>query len=65
MFTHRLSDTAELRILQRRDAAKLFETVDRNRDYLARWLPWVIRTNAVLDSEAFIEEELLNFRPRI
>lgn len=29
-----------LRLLEERDADELYELVDRNREYLARWLPW-------------------------
>lgn len=40
MLTTRLTDHAHLRLLEEHDAAELHALIDRNRDYLARWMPW-------------------------
>jgi ribosomal-protein-serine acetyltransferase len=37
------------------DAAELFALVDRNREYLRAWMPWVDATKRVADILAFIE----------
>lgn len=34
----------------------LFKLVNRNRDYLKQWLPWVDRHNSLEDSTAFIKK---------
>ncbi len=47
-----------LRQLQVEDAAELFTVSDENRDYLAKWLPWVDKTKKVSDSQSFIEDVL-------
>ena len=43
-----------LRSLTVRDAARLLATVEANRAYLDRWLPWVEGTRRVSDSVSFI-----------
>jgi ribosomal-protein-serine acetyltransferase len=35
-----ISDNCHLRILEERDAEELHALVERNRDYLAEWMPW-------------------------
>jgi ribosomal-protein-serine acetyltransferase len=44
----------ELRQYDMSDAAMIFELVNRNRDYLRLWLPWVDLTHSVEDVRAFI-----------
>lgn len=61
MFTHRLDDDTELRLLEREQADELFALVDDNREYLRQWLPWVDDTKSVEDSAAFIEMTLEQF----
>jgi ribosomal-protein-serine acetyltransferase len=40
VFTCPLDDERELRLLEERDADELYEAIERNRDYLAAWMPW-------------------------
>lgn len=40
MLEHPLTDSAHLRLLEERDAPELYALIDRNRSYLARWMPW-------------------------
>lgn len=56
--TLNVDEHLDLRQLQVADAPTLFELVDRNRDYLRKWLPWVDATRSSADSEAFIQEML-------
>lgn len=39
-------------------AEAVFKTIDRQRDYLRQWLPWVDPTKEVKDIEAFIKESM-------
>lgn len=57
-FTHRLDDETELGLLEPRHAEELFALVDRNREYLRRWLNWVDRTNSADDTGAFVGRQL-------
>jgi ribosomal-protein-serine acetyltransferase len=48
-----LSDDLRLRLLEESDAAELYGVIDGNRDYLARWMPWVAE-QTLEDTTAFI-----------
>ena len=41
MFSRELGNGIALRLLGERDAAEVFAVVDRNREHLRRWMPWV------------------------
>lgn len=45
----------ELRQFEHRDADPLFAVVDRNREYLRQWLPWVDHTHGRGDVQAFFD----------
>ena len=50
-----LGDGAFVRLYVPGDAQMIFEAVDRQRDRLRPWLPWVDATNGPSDTQAFIE----------
>jgi ribosomal-protein-serine acetyltransferase len=58
MFSCRIDDSLELRPWDHRHAEELFAQVDRNRDHLRQWLPWVDATRAVDDTRAFIRRAI-------
>ncbi len=58
MLCHRLGRRAELRMLEPRHAEELFALVDRNRERLRKWLPWVDGTKSAEDTTKFIRESL-------
>lgn len=41
MFTLKVDHDIELQLFQIHDAEKLYQLVDRNRNHLREWLPWV------------------------
>ena len=43
-----------MRLLEYADAEELYALIDANRDYLARWMPFVSQTYSTADSLAFI-----------
>jgi ribosomal-protein-serine acetyltransferase len=45
----------ELKQLERADAIDIFKTIDSQREYLGRWLPFVEFTKKLEDSEVFVE----------
>lgn len=55
MFTYRMDQNAELRLLDLADAKDIFELVQSNRGHLRHWLSWVDGTKSVADSRVFIE----------
>jgi ribosomal-protein-serine acetyltransferase len=61
MFAHPVDARTELRLLQQQHAPELFAVVDRNRDHLRAWLPWVDATTTVQDSVDFIVMSIFTF----
>jgi ribosomal-protein-serine acetyltransferase len=65
MFHASVRPGLELRLLEERHAAALFAAVDRDREYLREWLPWVDATTTQDDSLAFIKASLEQFASNI
>lgn len=61
MFAAEIDDGLVLRLLEPRHAQALFNLVDRNREHLGIWFPWVELTKTVADSETFIRSQLEKF----
>ncbi|SDP12817.1 ribosomal-protein-serine acetyltransferase [Paenibacillus sp. yr247] len=61
MFTCKIREELELKILEVRYADALYHLVNQNREHLAKWLPWVDKTTKVEDTIAYIEFELSRF----
>jgi ribosomal-protein-serine acetyltransferase len=55
MFRFQVDDEIELRLLLAQHAEALYAVMDRNRDHLRPWLPWVDTTNSPDDTRAFIK----------
>jgi len=54
MFTAHIGDDLELRLLEERHAQALFEVIDRDREDLRTWLPWVDGSQSAEDTAGFI-----------
>jgi len=61
MFSASLRDGFELRLLEERHARVLFEAVEREREHLRPWLPWVEATHGEEDTLSFIRSVLAQF----
>jgi ribosomal-protein-serine acetyltransferase len=61
MFSHRIDEDIELRLLQDRYAEELFALVDRNREYLREWFPWLDGVIKVEDERKFDKKSLESF----
>jgi ribosomal-protein-serine acetyltransferase len=58
MFRYAIGQDLELRLLEVRHAAELFELTDRSREHLRPWTPWIDSVKTVEDSKAFIGHAL-------
>lgn len=58
MFEANVEEGLALRLLEPRHAQLLFDLIDRNREHLGAWFPWVEQTRTVDDSKGFIRESL-------
>ena len=61
MFSFRLDDDTELRLLENQHAEELFALTDQNREHLRKWLPWLDGTKSLEDSRAFITKSLIQY----
>lgn len=61
MFRAQIGDHIYLQLLEERHAAEVFSLVDRERDYLRAWLPWVDATQTIDDTLSFIKSSLEQF----
>ncbi len=50
-----VDDDIEIRPVTESDAPRIFALTERNREFLAKWLPWVPFTRTVGDSEGFVQ----------
>jgi ribosomal-protein-serine acetyltransferase len=61
MITLRIDDDLVLRQLSETDAVPLFDAIDRNREYLRQWLPWLDTSKSPDDTLNFIRTTLNQF----
>jgi ribosomal-protein-serine acetyltransferase len=61
VFSTRVDDDLELRLLQARHAQALFELVHSSRDDLRTWLGWVDGVRSVADIQTFIRAAMQDF----
>ncbi|MCR8842648.1 GNAT family N-acetyltransferase [Paenibacillus sp. SC116] len=61
MFVHKIDDDLSLKLLELKDAERIFELTDRSRSYLREWLPWLDITTKIEDTTAFIKMCLTGF----
>ncbi len=50
-----------LKLVEPSHAKPMFELIEKNRDHLRAWLPWVDSTNAISDVENFIKSKREQF----
>lgn len=61
MFTYKIDEELSLKLLEEKDAERVFELTDGSREYLKEWLPWLDYTKTVEDSRDFIRMSRKNF----
>jgi ribosomal-protein-serine acetyltransferase len=61
VFSLKLDDGLELRLLEERHAETVFAVVDQNRAYLRKWLPWLDVSISPDDTRSFIKKSLHEF----
>lgn len=61
MFTYKIDEELSLKLLEEKDAERVFELTDGSRAYLKEWLPWLDFTKTVEDSRDFIRTSRKNY----
>jgi ribosomal-protein-serine acetyltransferase len=62
MFFRHLDNDIKLSLSIPQYAKELFELVDKNREFLKQWLPWLDTVTKPSDTKEFIEAQLLRFQ---
>ena len=62
MFFRQINDDIKLSLSIPQYAVELFELTDENRLFLRQWLPWLDNIEQPLDTEKFINNQLLRFQ---
>ncbi|MDQ0243174.1 ribosomal-protein-serine acetyltransferase [Bacillus fengqiuensis] len=61
MFVYTIDEEVSLKLVELKDAERVFELTDHSREYLREWLPWLDMTTSVEDTKSFIESCLKNY----
>ncbi|WP_339322102.1 GNAT family protein [Paenibacillus sp. FSL W8-0194] len=61
MFKYEVDDSTYLSLLEIKDAEKLYDLIDRNRDHIGKWLKFPSMTLTADDSRTFIERTRLRY----
>ena len=61
MFIHKIDEELSLKLIELKDAGRVFELTDHSRLYLRQWLPWLDHTTTIDDTKNFIKACLNRF----
>lgn len=61
MFFYKIDDEVVLKLVEKKDAEKIFQLTEKYRDYLREWLPWVDYTNKLEDTMDFVRASLKGY----
>lgn len=61
MFLHKIDEELSLKLLELKDAERVFEITNQSREYLREWLPWLDITTKLEDTKGFINICLKGF----
>lgn len=60
-FTLPISPDLSLRVLRPQEAGALFSLIQKNRQHLREWLPWVDATRSPIDTRRFLEASYMGY----
>lgn len=61
MFTYKIDDELELRLITQADAQEIYAFIEENRSYLREWLGWLDYSTELLDVQKHIHRNLMGF----
>jgi ribosomal-protein-serine acetyltransferase len=61
MFVYEIDEEVSLKLVELKDAERVFELTDSSREYLREWLPWLDTTTSVEDTKGFIKSCLKGY----
>jgi ribosomal-protein-serine acetyltransferase len=61
MLLLKIEDELSLKLIELKDAKRVFDLTDQSRTYLRKWLPWLDVTTTFEDTKWFIQDCMKNF----
>lgn len=61
MFVHKIDEELSLKLIDVKDAERIFELTNDSKDYLREWLPWLDSTTKLEDTTQFIKTGLKGY----
>jgi ribosomal-protein-serine acetyltransferase len=61
VITYKIDEEISLKLVELKDAERVFNVTDNSREYLREWLPWLDMTTSVEDTRNFIKSCLKSY----
>src|SRR4051794_12381570 len=61
MFIHKINEDLSLKLIDSRDAERVFDLTNNSREHLREWLPWLDITTKLDDTKSYIKGCLKGF----
>jgi len=61
MFSYRIDDDTELRLIEPHDVDELDALIEQNRDHIKQWSAWLKDDHSIENTRDFIRRNLMNF----
>ncbi len=61
MFSRKISSSLEIRLTLPKYASEIYTLIEKNREFLKEWLPWLDNNTSEEDTQNFIQEQLIKF----
>lgn len=61
MYSYQIDENIQVALSQPESARELFNLIQKNREFLSQWLPWVNAVQHEDDTKKYLESELLKF----
>ncbi|QYY44767.1 GNAT family N-acetyltransferase (plasmid) [Aneurinibacillus thermoaerophilus] len=61
MFVHKIDEEVSLKLIELKDAERIFELTNNSREYLREWLPWLDTVTKIEDTKDYIKLSLKGF----
>ncbi len=60
----KINEETQLKYLSLNDAHELFNLIEKNRNYLRQWLPWLDHNKTLEDSTSYIQKSILGYQAK-
>ena len=61
MFLHKVDDEISLKLVEVKDAERIFQLTEESREHLREWLPWLDYNTKLEDTQEFLQASVRNY----